>query len=182
MAWKEFRDMKVDEIQDLIQKMVEAWNGRDLDFILNLLHENVVWDDPAMQSPAVGRDAVKSFIKSLLVAFPDFGYEIRHPICIASTGNRCAVPWRITVTHLASFNPPGFGPTGQAAVFEGIDLIDFEGHRICKIETQFNPVIAAEQFLSLRIRPRAGSLQEKLMVWIQRTRAWHLRLSRKSDG
>ena len=172
--------MTREETKKLVHAMVERWNARDLGSYLDLLTDDVVWDDPAMQAPAEGRASVKRFSESVLHAFPDFHYSIRAPLCSSEDGILCAVPWRITATHRKSLNPPGFGPTGQSATFEGVDLLTFRGSRVCRIETLFDVRVPAEQLLRLRIRPPAGSVQERLVVCVQRLRAAWLRAFRKT--
>jgi steroid delta-isomerase-like uncharacterized protein len=157
------------------EDMAAAWNARDLAAFLSFLTEDVEWDDPAMTEPAKGRDAVKRFSEAVLQAFPDFRYEIRHPICVAPDGSRCAVPWTITGTHLGRLDPPGFAPTGRQAVFEGVDLLDFRGAQVCRITTLFNVVVPAEQLLGWQLRPQPGTLRERALVWTQRLRAAWLR-------
>ena len=134
--------MEPQDIPAFVERMAAAWNARDLEGYLSLLTEDVVWDDPAMQAPAVGRDAVKSFSETVLRAFPDFHYTIRQPLCIAPNGSRCAVPWKITGTHLEPMEPPGFAPTGRRVEFEGVDMLEFRGGRVSRIDTQFKPIAA----------------------------------------
>jgi steroid delta-isomerase-like uncharacterized protein len=170
--------MKPQQIPAFVEALTEAWNSRDLERFLSYLTEDVVWDDPAMQAPATGRDAVRSFARTVLKAFPDFHYTIRHPICIAADGTRCAVPFRITGTNLGVMNPPGFAATGRSCEFEGVDLLEFRGDQACRIDTLFNPLIPAEQLLAVRFHP--GSLREGFAVWSQRIRAAWVRAT-KSD-
>jgi steroid delta-isomerase-like uncharacterized protein len=155
--------------------MAATWNARDLDAFLSYLTEDVVWDDPAMAEPATGREAVKRFGEAVFHAFPDFYYEVRHPICVAPDGSRCAVSWRIKATHLSRLDPPGLAPTNRQAVFDGVDLLDLRGSQVYRITTLFNVVIPAEQLLGWRLRPRPGTLRERLLTWAQRLRAAWLR-------
>lgn len=172
--------MRPQQILGFVESLTEAWNSRDLDRVLSYLTEDVVWDDPAMQAPAEGHAAVRAFCQTLLKAFPDFHYAIRHPICIAADGSRCAVPWKITATNLGVMNPPGFAATGRSVDFEGVDLFEFRGDLACRIDTLFNPLIPAEQLLAARLRPAPGSMREGLAVWSQRIRAAWVRAT-KSD-
>jgi steroid delta-isomerase-like uncharacterized protein len=167
--------MNQNEISSVVQRMTDAWNSRDLSLFLSCLTDDVVWDDPAMPAPAVGREAVRSFSEAILRAFPDFQYTIIQPIGIASDGNRCAVPWKITATSLGRLDPPGFAPTGRRLESEGVDLLDFRGDKVCRISTFFNVVPAAEQLLAWRLRPPAGNWKERWLVRAQRLRALWLR-------
>lgn len=167
--------MEPQDVPSFVERMAAAWNDRDSDGYLSLLTDDVVWDDPAMQAPAVGRDAVRSFSETVLRAFPDFHYAIRPPICVAPDGSRCAVPWKITATHLEPMDPPGFGPTGRRVEFEGVDLMEFRGDQVSRIDTLFNMWPPAEQLLGMRLKPEPGSWRERMVVALQRVRAAWLR-------
>jgi len=109
--------MDADAARQLAVRIAAAWNARDLDGFSAQLTDDVVWDDPAMQEPARGRSAVMRFARAVLRAFPDFRYAIREPMCASQDGTRCAVPWRITATHRAPLDPPGYGPTLRRAEY-----------------------------------------------------------------
>ena len=168
------------ELEQRVRSMVDAWNAKDIDAYLGYLTEDVVWSDPAMPAPCVGRKAVAEFSRSVLRAFPDFQYSIRGPICTSIDGQHCAVPWRIVATHTERLEPPGYAPTGRTASFEGVDLLTFAGEKVSRIETLFDVLVPAEQFLSLRIRPRVGTVQEKVAVIFQRLFAAWLRAFRRA--
>ena len=174
--------MGSDDAIAIAVQMAKAWNMRDLDGFLSFLTDDVEWDDPAMQAPpARGLAAVEGFAQSVLRAFPDFEYTIRHPVCVAADGNRCAVPWRISATHSNQLEPPGYAPTGRRAVFEGVDLLEFRGSRVCRIETLFDVIKPAEQLLAMSLRPPPGGARERLAVLAQRIRAFWLRSVRATD-
>jgi len=174
--------MNVDDIAAIAMEIAEAWNARDLDRVLGFLADDVEWNDPAMQSPAKGKIAVESFTQSLLRAFPDFVYTIRDPICVAADCSRCAVPWRISATHSDYFDPPGFAPTNRRAVFDGVDMLEFRGSQVCRIETLFDVIPPAEQFLGISLRPPAGGFREKCVVAFQRLLALVARTARRSSS
>jgi steroid delta-isomerase-like uncharacterized protein len=160
--------MNAAEAVAVAERIVETWNAQDLPSFFGLLTEDVWWDDPAMPAPAAGADAVRRFIETVLRAFPDFHVAIRPPICVALDGSRCALPWRITGTHVAPLDPPGWAPTNRRAEFDGVDLLEFRGGKVCRITTLFNPVEPASQLLGLTQRPAPGSMQERLVVGLQR--------------
>ncbi len=160
------------------ERMADAWNARDLPSFFSLVTEDVWWDDPAMPAPAAGAAAVRRFAEAVLRAFPDFHYAIRPPICVAPDGSRCAVPWRISGTHVAPLDPPGYAPTNRRAEFDGVDVLEFRGEKVCRIMTLFNPLEPAGQLLGLTLRPRPDSLQERLVVGLQRLLAAWTRAAR----
>ncbi len=165
------------QIRSLVDDLVAAWNSRDMGRFLELLDESVVWEDPAMLfGPAKGRAGVRAFSESILRAFPDFAYRIREPICVSQSGTRCAVPWEIQATHTGYFDTLGLAPTMQTITMRGVDLLEIQNMKVTRIETLFN-VLPAFQ-LALRLRPLSkGSLLIKLAVWLQRSRAFWLRLT-----
>jgi len=166
------------DIRTLIDQFMGAWNERDLDAFVDFLDESVSWSDPAMlYGPSVGKAAVREFCENVLRAFPDFTYQIREPICISPSGERCAVPWEISATHSGRFDPLGFSPTNQTITMRGVDLIELTGNKIKRIETLFDVVPAAEQALRLGPFPKEG-FKKAVIVGIQRTRAWWLRRQR----
>jgi predicted ester cyclase len=127
--------------------------------------------------PARGREAVGAFSEAVLRAFPDFQYVVKPPICVAPDGARIAVHWHVTATHSGPLTPPGFAPTGRRTSIDGVDLVDFRDGKVSRVLTLFDPFVGAEQFLGISMRPRPGSLRQRLLVMVQRVRAawlrWH---------
>ena len=167
--------MTESDVRILIDQFMGAWNRRDLDASMSFLDESVIWSDPAMlYGPAVGKAAVREFCENILKAFPDFTYRIREPICVSLSGERCAIPWEISATHLGRFDPLGFAPTNQRITIEGVDLIELAGNKLTRIDTLFNVVPAGEQALRLKPFPRKG-IKKGIIVTLQSARAWWLR-------
>lgn len=158
---------------DIVTRLLDAWNVRDLGAFTELLSPDVEWYDPAMPQPPVrGRDAVRAFAENILEAFPDFRYDVDGPICTAPDGSRCAIVWRITATHRFPFRPLGYAPTGRSAIIEGVDVLDIRDGTITRIRTLFDPLPAAEQLLGMQLRPVPGTWRATFAVLIQRILAW----------
>jgi steroid delta-isomerase-like uncharacterized protein len=154
---------------DLVLKLLDAWNARDLDTFVSFLTDDVEWYDPAMADPpARGRGAVRAFAEAVLAAFPDFKYEIQEPICTAINGSRCAILWKIQASHTAPLAPLGYVPTGRRMVIEGLDLLDIRDGKISRILTAFDPLPAAEQLLGMQLRPRPGTWRARIALTVQR--------------
>jgi steroid delta-isomerase-like uncharacterized protein len=168
--------MNPDEVVAIIEELACTWNARELERFLDLLSEDVEWDDPAMSAPARGKAAVRSFSVALIEAFPDFHYEIRPPICVSQDSTRAAVTWHITGTHLHPLSPPGYGPTNRTVYVEGVDIIDFAGYKVSRISTFFDVRVPAGQLLGLSFRPQPGSARERVLVVVQRICAAWLRV------
>jgi steroid delta-isomerase-like uncharacterized protein len=164
------------QARSIVDAVLDAWNARDLDRFTSLLTEDVYWHDLGMlHPPAVGRDAVRRFIETVVRAFPDFSMSVRHPICIAEDGSRCVVPWTITATNSGPYEPPGMAPTGRRLCFSGFDFIEIRDGRVARIETRFDPAEVIQQLLGLRLVPPPGSWRERCLVWAQHALAAWLR-------
>ena len=165
-------DMSNPAAIDLAQRLLGAWNARNLDEFEALLADDVEWYDPAMPDPpARGRAAVRAFAEAILQAFPDFRYQVQPPICAAADGSRCAIVWRISASHLGRLEPLGYAPTGRQASIEGVDVLDISDGRITRILTAFDPLPAAEQLLGMQLRPIPGAWRAKVAVMVQRVLA-----------
>jgi ketosteroid isomerase-like protein len=153
---------------EVVSALLASWNNRDLDGFVGMLTEDVEWYDLGMlHTPARGRQAVRAFAESVLAAFPDFEYSIQHPLCVSPGQTRCVALWKITATHSAILNPPGFAPTGRCASFQGVDVFEFQGESISRITTFFDPIQAAEQLTGMALRFPSGSFREQIVVLVQ---------------
>jgi steroid delta-isomerase-like uncharacterized protein len=164
---------------DLAQRLVDAWNARNLDDFIGLLAQDVEWYDPAMpEPPARGRTAVRTFAEGVLRAFPDFAYAVQPPICSSADGSRCALVWRISASHLHALEPLGYAPTGRRANIEGVDVLDVRDGQVTRILTAFDVLSSAEQLLGIKLRPIPGTWRGRFAVTIQRVLA---RVRQKRD-
>lgn len=164
------------EVVARVEALLDAWNKHDLERVVGFFAEDGYWHDLGMpHPPAVGRDAVFAFSRSVLRAFPDFTYTIRAPICVAEDGGSCVIPFTVAATGTGYLDPPGFAPTGRRVQFDGLDYIQFRGDLIAHVETRFDPAQPIEQLLGIGLRPPAGSLRERIAVLAQRAVAWWIR-------
>ncbi len=164
---------------DVVQRLLAAWDARDLEAFSACLTDDVEWYDPAMAvPPAQGRAAVLEFAKEVLNAFPDFTYEVSGPVCRAADGSRCAIQWRIRGTHVRKLGPLGYAPTGRTAAFEGVDVLDLEDQLVKRIFTAFDLIPAAEQLLGMKLRPTPGTWRARLVLTVQGLLAWSARVRR----
>ena len=62
----------IQEYSRQTRTIADAWNSRRVDELLSCITEDVFWDDPVMEKPARGHEAVKNFALSLWRAIPDF--------------------------------------------------------------------------------------------------------------
>src|ERR1700736_1169635 len=88
------------ELREWAQKWWDAWNTQDLDGVVALVDENIVYEDPAMLGePIRGRAQFRAFVEMFFSAFPDALFEQSEwPIYLATEGVGIAAPWRVTGT------------------------------------------------------------------------------------
>jgi steroid delta-isomerase-like uncharacterized protein len=165
----------------MLEELIAAWNARDLDRVMDMMTEDAVWSDPAMPAPAQGKNAIRAFANAVLFAFPDFEISLRGPVCVSLDGTSCALPWRIKATHLHPL-VPGYGPTNRTACFDGVDYIQLRDNRVARVETYGDMLTAASQLLGIRLRPRSGSIAERMLIRGQRMIAAIVRLLTPNTG
>jgi len=167
----------IQEYSDHVRMIAEAWNVRNIDKLLSYLTEDIFWDDPAMEEPAYGHDAVKKFALSLWRAIPDFKYIPTEEPFISKDRAKIIQPWKITGTMLGPLDPPGFAPTGRSIEIDGFDLMEFRDGKLCHCITRFDGMHLAQQLGLLPHNPVSGTLKARIAVLLQRFVAWFIRKS-----
>ena len=147
----------IQEYSRQTRTIADAWNSRRVDELLSCITEDVFWDDPVMEKPARGHEAVKNFALSLWRAIPDFKYFLSGEPFISSDQTKIVQPWRISGTMLGPLDPPGFAPTGRKFEIDGFDLMEFRDGKLCRCITRFDGVNLAQQLGFLPRNPVSGT-------------------------
>jgi deazaflavin-dependent oxidoreductase (nitroreductase family)/steroid delta-isomerase-like uncharacterized protein len=167
-----------DWVRAFAERYAEAWNSHEVERVLALLDEDVVWDDPAMlaERPLRDRRRIREFIESFFRAFPDaeFGPGPEGAEIYAAGGGGFALPWRVTGTMAGPLEPPGFAPTGRSFEVEGVDLWEFRDGRLSRIRTVYDLLDWSRQ---IGVLPDPAGPATRLVVPLQRLRAF---LSRRT--
>ena len=167
----------IQEYSNHVHMISEAWNARNLDKLLSYLTEDIFWDDPAMEEPAHGHDAVKKFALSLWRSIPDFQYIPTGEPFLSTYRTKIIQPWKISGTMLGPLDPPGFAPTGRRFEIDGFDLMEFREGKLCHCITRFDGLHLAQQLGFLPHKPIPGTLKARIAVFVQRFVAWFIRRS-----
>jgi steroid delta-isomerase-like uncharacterized protein len=142
-----------------------AWNSRDVDALLALMTEDVVYDDSAWPAQMRGQDDVRAFLTAIWRAVPDLTFSfVEHPYVVPGKP-KAAFHWRATGTFTGPLDPPGYAPTGRSATWEGIDLQEYRDHRIARLRTEFDLMDLSRQ---LGLLPAQGSRAEQALTRVQR--------------
>ena len=149
-----------------------AWQRHDVEAILDLCHENVSWEDPALPDPLTGRSEVRGFLDASFAAFPDFAAHVTGTHLIAPDAPRVVSPFEIEGTMLGDWKQFGFAATGAHFRIAGWDEWVFGGERLVQVTTCYDALGVARQ---LGLLPPAGSPMERQMARVQHIQAWFQR-------
>jgi steroid delta-isomerase-like uncharacterized protein len=160
--------MTADDAREFAKHWRTAWNSRVPDEVVGLCAPGVAWNDPLVEEPTRGTEAVRRYLESLWGAFPDMELDwVEPPLCSLDAG-RVACRWRMTATMLGPLEPQGFAPTGRGLDAQGIDVFDLRDGVVQGYEGFFDARAMAQQ---LGLLPATGSAAERVAVAAQRITA-----------
>jgi len=104
-----------------VDRFNTVWNGHDVDGILSMMTDDVIFEASFGKDPwgsrVVGKAALRSFLEEMFTRIPDVRWdELRH----------CAHPDQVTVEWLTSGTPRG----GTPYKVEGCDILTVRDGRI----------------------------------------------------
>ena len=155
-------------LREFGERYVAAWNSGDPAGVAACAHEDVVWIDPALAEPAIGRDSVADFVRSSVAAFPDLAFSEPGEPAIADDSLAAYVPWLMTATNTGPIDPPGLAATGRSIEVKGFDIWQFRDGLIWRYEAIYDVSAMARQ---LGLLPPRGGFAERAMVGAQRLRS-----------
>ncbi len=110
--------------EEIIKKMIDAtWNKHNPNACNEFYHVNAVVCGP--HGNIVGLENIKTFMKDMLVGFPDLEYKALE---VFSSGNKVVVRWQGKGTHKGIFL--GNAPTNKKMHYEGISIYVIENQKI----------------------------------------------------
>ncbi len=156
---------------DVMERWYDAWNAHDLAAVLDMVTDDVVYEDPGLPAPvARGKEAVRAAFEFHHGYCPDMSLEA-HEIW-ASPGSSTIATWfTFRGTFTGRIEPPGFLGRGQPVVAEGMDRSEMRDGLIARHQIFYDGMSTARD---LGLLPNRGSALERLMAAAQRT-VVHLR-------
>ena len=154
--------------QEFGERWLAAWNSHQPERVLELMTEDIVYDDSAWPETMRGHAEVRRFLDHTWQAFPDLTFEPVGGPHVAADGPRAAWYWRGQATNSGPIDPPGVPATGKRIEFEGGDFHEYRDGKVARLRIVFDMAAAARQ---LGILPERGSAGERAMVLVQRLRA-----------
>jgi steroid delta-isomerase-like uncharacterized protein len=152
-------------VDDFVPRWADAWKSHQPERLLELMTEDIVYDDSAWPATMRGHGDVRAFLDHTWRAFPDLEFQITDGPFLAAGAPQAAFFWHGTGTQTGPIDPPGFAPTGKRIELEGADFQEYRDGRVCRLRVVFDMMDVGRQLGTL---PQAGSRTEKIAATAHR--------------
>jgi steroid delta-isomerase-like uncharacterized protein len=153
-------------VEEFEERWLAAWNGHEPEALLELMTDDIVYDDSAWPTTMRGKDDVREFLAYIWRAFPDMAFAAAGPAHLSPNG--AAFWWRGRATHSGPIDPPGVPPTGTVLEFEGADFHEYRDGKVARLRIVFD---MAELGRQLGLFPPRGSAAERTGVKLLQLRS-----------
>ena len=154
-----------DFLESFIGRWEAAWNSHQPDRVLELMTEDIVYDDSAWHRTMRGHGDVREFLTSLWRALPDIRFEMAEGPFLLPGRPVATSYWKGSGTFTGPLDPPGFAPTGARMEIDGFDLQEYRDGLVCRLRIVTDMMEASRQ---LGLMPQHGSRAEKAGAAAQR--------------
>lgn len=155
----------LDELEDFVGALAirwrDAWNTHEVEPVLDLMTEDVIYLDSAWHRPMHGHDDVREFLEVSWRAFPDMVFDMVGDPYLHPHKAGAVFHWRGTGTHTGDLDPPGIGPTGRPVDCQGTDLQEYRDGRISRVWMLWD---MADVMRQLRVLPKRNSQAERALI------------------
>jgi steroid delta-isomerase-like uncharacterized protein len=155
----------LDFVTGFAERWEAAWNSHQPERVLELMTEDVVYDDDAWHRTMRGHADVREFLEALWRAMPDLEFEVVQGPFLHPSEPVATFHWKGTGTFTGPLDPPGFAPTGARAEFDGFDLQEYRDGRVCRLRIVCDLFEVSRR---LGLMPARGSRAEKAGAAAQR--------------
>lgn len=125
----------------VVEQLYAAYNGKRLEAVARLYHENATHEDVAHGKPRFGANAIRDGLGKFLGWFPDASWEI-HSI-FWSKSNEVAVAYTLSGSLQAPMGP--VTPRGQKISLRGIQVFAIANGRIQRSEDYWDAMTFQKQ-------------------------------------
>ena len=129
----EVRSASVDDQKRAIEHWAAHWSAHDMERLLQLFTEEVVYEDVAMVVVNRGPAELRAFGEGFFSGFPDVTFELRSSFANGSCGG---AEWVMRGTHKGDL--PGMPATGKRVEVRGASIFEFAGDRIRRCSDYFD--------------------------------------------
>jgi steroid delta-isomerase-like uncharacterized protein len=154
-----------DFLEGFIGRWEAAWNSHQPDRVLELMTEDIVYDDSAWPRTMRGHGDVGEFLASVWRGLPDLEFEMVEGPFLHPGEPVATFYWKGTGTFAGPLDPPGFAPTGARLEIDGFDLQEYRDGRVCRLRIVTDMLEVSRQ---LGLMPQQGSRMEKAGAAAQR--------------
>jgi steroid delta-isomerase-like uncharacterized protein len=152
-------------IAEFAERWEGAWNSHQPERLLELMTEDIVYDDSAWPRTMRGHGDVREFLDSVWRAMPDLRFKMVEGPFLRPSEPTATFYWKGTGTFTGPLDPPGFAPTGARIEFDGFDLQEYRDGRVCRLRIVTDMLDVSRQ---LGLMPREGSRMETASAAAQR--------------
>ena len=114
-----------DDQRTAIENWAKHWTTHDMDRLLPLFTEDLVYDDVTMGAVSHGSGELRAFGTMFFSGFPDVTFELTSA---CADGVRGAAEWVMRGTHKGDL--PGMPATNKRVEVRGASAFDFRGGKI----------------------------------------------------
>ena len=133
-----------------------AWNSHEPDRLLELMTDDIVYQDSLWPETMRDHGQVREFLQILWRALPDLEFEDLEGPFLASDAPTAVYRWRGTGTFTGLLEPHGFAPTGARVAFEGFELLEFQGDSLCRLRIVYD-ILGLYRQMGIETTPVAGT-------------------------
>lgn len=131
-------------VVDWSRRWTRGWNEHDVDALLSMCSDDIVWDDPALPETVYGHAGVRGFLEAMFQTFPDVTVTGEGKIFL-TIGPHALAPYRLTGTMKADWAPRRLSATGRRVEYRGIDEWEFRDGLLCRYDTHYDSLDAVRQ-------------------------------------
>jgi steroid delta-isomerase-like uncharacterized protein len=152
-------------VEDFAKRWLDAWNSHEPERLLELMTEDIVYDDSAWPETMRGHADVRAFLDWAWGGMPDLTFEVVDGPFLRPGRPQAAFYWKGTGTFSGQLDPPGFAPTGARLEFVGADFQEYRDGRVARLRIVLDMMDVSRQ---MGLMPKAGSGIEKAGAAAQR--------------
>ena len=147
--------MSVQDNLKLDEENIAAWNAHDVDRLLAILSDDIVWHDIGNPQPLQGKDGARQFAQGWFAAFPDIKLTVTNRVV---TEDQVAAEVQFTGTNSGPLElAPGAPPipaTGKKVNGKGTYFVRIKNGKAVEVHTYPD---AAGMMMQLGLMPMPGS-------------------------
>lgn len=125
----------------LITRSLAGWRAKTTDYIREVFHEDLVYEDVPLRKVVTGLAEFEDFFTTSLTAFPDLEMTL---ITALADDERGAAEWRLEGAFLGAGSDFG-APTGHRFTIRGASIFGFKDGRILRVADYFDGDAFAKQ-------------------------------------